>query len=166
MPRTTVLALVASALLATLSLGALGGCNKNGVPPPKGDIGAKLTVPTTSGAAYDPAALDGKPAVVVFWRPGCPHCREELPDVAQVCKDKGATAVAVQVAEAPPSGLRVLEGMKWEGVALVDDGTLRKDLSITKVPWTLVLRPDGTAARAFVGRQSYETLASAIAAAK
>jgi thiol-disulfide isomerase/thioredoxin len=158
MPRTTVVALVVSLLLAA--------CSKNGVPPPKGDISAKLTVPTTAGGVYDPAALDGKPAVVVFWRPGCPHCRDELPDVAQVCKDKGATAVAVQVAEAPPSGLRVLEGMKWDGVALVDDGTVRKDLDIKAVPYTLVLRPDGTAARAFVGRQSYETLASAIAAAK
>ena len=163
MPRTTVVAL---ALLAGLSLGALGACNKNGVPPPKGDIGAKLTVPTTAGAVYDPAALDGKPAVIVFWRPGCPHCRDELPDVAQVCKDKGATAVAVQVAEAPPAGLRVLEEMKWDGVALVDDGTLRKDLAITKVPWTLVLRPDGTAARSYVGAQSYGTIASAIGAAR
>jgi thiol-disulfide isomerase/thioredoxin len=157
MPRTTVLAL-AFALLAACA-------KSSGVTPPPGDIGGKLTVPTTAGTPYDSAALDGKPAVVVFWRPGCPHCRDELPDVAQVCKDKGATAVAVQVAEAPASGLRVLEGMKWEGVALVDDGTLRKDLQITKVPWTLVLRPDGTAARAYVGRQSYETLAGAIAAA-
>jgi thiol-disulfide isomerase/thioredoxin len=166
MPRTTVIALVASALLATLSLGTLGACKKTGVAPPAGDIGAKLTVPTTAGAVFDPAALEGKPTVVVFWRPGCPHCRDELPDVAQVCKDKGATAVAVQVAEAPPSGLRILEGMKWEGVALVDDGTLRKDLAIKSVPYTLVLRPDGTAARAYVGRQSYETLAGAIAAAR
>jgi len=163
MPRTTVLALLVAAL--PFALLAAPACTRSSVAPPPGDIGAKLTIPTTAGAPYDPAALDGKPAVVVFWRPGCPHCREELPDVAQVCKDKGATAVAVQVAEAPPSGLRVLEGMKWEGVALVDDGTLRKDLAITKVPWTLVLRPDGTAARAYIGRQSYETLAGAIAAA-
>lgn len=158
MPRTTVVALVASALLFA--------CTKDGETPPAGDIGAKLTVNTAAGEAFDPAALDGKPAVVVFWRPGCPHCRDELPDVAQVCKDKGCTAVAVQVAEAPPSGLRVLEGMKWDGVALVDDGTLRKDLKITKVPWTLVLRPDGTAARSYIGRQSYDTLAGAVAAAK
>jgi len=155
MPRTTVLAL---ALLAACA-------KSSAVTPPPGDIGAKLTVPTAAGAPFDPGALEGKPAVIVFWRPGCPHCKDELPDVAQVCKDKGATAVAVQVAEAPASGLRVLEGMKWEGVALVDDGTLRKDLKITKVPWTLVLRPDGTAARAYIGRQSYETLAGAIAAA-
>lgn len=156
MPRTTVVAL---ALLAA------SACTKTSVAPPPGDIGAKLTLPTAAGTPYDPAALDGKPAVVVFWRPGCPHCRDELPEVAQVCKDKGATAVAVQVAEAPASGLRVLEGMKWEGVALVDDGTVRKDLKITKVPWTLVLRPDGTAARAYIGAQSYDTLAGAIAAA-
>ncbi len=124
-----------------------------------------LTVPLADGQTFDPATLGGKPAVVVFWRPGCPHCRDELPDVAKVCKDKGATAVAVQVAEPPPSGKRVLDSLKWEGVSLVDDGTLRKGLTVSKVPWTLVLRPDGTAARAYVGRQSYDTLAGAIAAA-
>lgn len=157
MPRTTVLALAAAALLAGPA------CTKS-ESPPAGDIRAKLTVPTTDGATFDPSGLAGKPTVVVFWRPGCPHCRDELPDALQVCKDKGCTAVAVQVAEAPPAGQRVLEGMKWDGVALVDDGTLRKGLNITKVPWTLVLRRDGTAARAYTGRQSYETLAGAIAA--
>jgi thiol-disulfide isomerase/thioredoxin len=164
MPRLSVSALVLS--LSIASLGATTACRKQGVAPPTGDISAKLTIPTTAGTPYDPAALDGKPAVVVFWRPGCPHCRHELPEVAQVCKDKGVTAVAIQVAEAPTAGLRVLEGMKWEGVALVDDGTLHTQLGIHAVPYTLVLRPNGTAARAFVGAQSYDTLASAIAAAK
>ncbi len=150
--------------LPALALVALFACTKT-TPAPPGNIAGKLAVPTADGSPFDPATLAGKPAVVVFWRPGCPHCRTELPDVARACKDKGATAVAVQVAEAPPTGLRVLEGLKWDGVVLVDDGTLRKDLAITKVPWTLVLRPDGTAARAFVGAQSYETLSGAIAAA-
>ncbi|MBE7454309.1 MAG: TlpA family protein disulfide reductase [Kofleriaceae bacterium] len=156
MPRLAVLALALTALLA---------CEKH-APAPPGDIGARLTVPTADGTPYDPSALDGKPAVVVFWRPGCPHCRDELPDVLRVARDKGATAVAVQVAEPPASGQRVLDGLGWDGVTLVDDGTLRKDLAIKQVPWTLVLRPDGTAARAFVGRQSYATLASAIASAR
>jgi len=159
MPRLPALALCVATLLA------VAACRKD-APVPAGDIAAKLTIPTAAGAAFDPAALDGKSAVVVFWRPGCPHCRHELPDVARACKDKGATAVAVQVAEDASSGTRILDGLKWEGVALVDDGTLRTGLAISKVPWTLVLRPDGTAAKAFVGAQSYDTLASAIAAAR
>lgn len=160
MPRLAALVLAAAS-----SFAGLAACTK-GTPPPAGDIAAKLTVPTADGPAFDPAVLDGKPAVVVFWRPGCPHCREELPQVARAAKDKGATAIAVQVAEPPPAGKRVLDGLAWEGVALVDDGTLRKSLAITKVPWTLVLRPDGTAARAYVGAQSYDTIAGAIAAAR
>jgi hypothetical protein len=45
---------------------------------------------------------------------------------------------------------------------LVDDGTLRERYGITKVPYTLVLRGDGTAARAFLGEQSAATLSSAL----
>jgi hypothetical protein len=41
-----------------------------------------------------------------------------------------------------------------------------KNLGIDKVPWTLVLRPDGTAAKAYVGAQSYDTLVGAIASAR
>jgi len=44
--------------------------------------------------------------------------------------------------------------------------TLRQSLDIKAVPYTLVLRADGTAAHAFVGRQSYDTLAGAIASVR
>jgi thiol-disulfide isomerase/thioredoxin len=157
MPRLAVIALVLMALVA---------CTKDGVAPPGGNVAAKLAIPTAEGPLFDPATLAGKPTVVVFWRPGCPHCREEIPIVRKVCNEKGANAVAVQVAEAPESGKRALEHSAWTGIALIDDGSIRKSLGIDKVPWTLVLRPDGTAARAYVGAQSYDTLASAIAAAK
>lgn len=146
---------------------AFVACTKDGVAPPKGNVAAKLALPLADGGAmFDPATLGGKPTVVVFWRPGCPHCREELPIVRKVCNEKGANAVAVQVAEAPESGNRALEHSAWAGAALIDDGSVRKTLGIDKVPWTLVLRPDGTAARAYVGAQSYDTLAGAIAAAR
>lgn len=148
-------------------LGFIAGCKKDGsVPAPPGNVAAKLALPTADGATFDPATLAGKPTVVVFWRPGCPHCREELPWVQKACRDKGANSVAVQVSESPASGKKFLDNLKWEGVALTDDGTVRKELKIDKVPWTLVLRPDGTAVKSYVGAQSYDTLVSAINAAK
>jgi thiol-disulfide isomerase/thioredoxin len=157
MPRLAVIAIVL--------LGFIAACEK-GAPVPPGNVAARLALPTADGATFDPATLAGKPTVVVFWRPGCPHCRDELPHVLKACKDKGANAVAVQVSESPASGQRVLDGLKWDGAVLTDDGTVRKELKIDKVPWTLVLRPDGTAARSYVGAQTYGTLAGAIAAAK
>jgi thiol-disulfide isomerase/thioredoxin len=153
MPRLAVIALVLLGLVA---------CKKEGVTPPSGNILEKLSLPAADGTTFDAKTLAGKPTVVVFWRPGCPHCREEMPIVRKVCKEKGCNAVAVQVAESPESGKRALEHSAWEGASLIDDGSVRKGLGIDKVPWTLVLRPDGTAAYAFVGAQKYGTLASAI----
>ena len=158
MPRLAVIALVLLGLVA---------CKKEGVTPPPGNVASKLApLPTQDGAAFDPATLAGKPTVVVFWRPGCPHCREEIPIVRKVTTEKGVNAVAVQVAEETAAGKRALEHSAWKGTALVDNGSMHRELGIDKVPWTLVLRPDGTAARAFVGAQSYSTLASAIEAAR
>jgi thiol-disulfide isomerase/thioredoxin len=157
MPRLAVIALALAAFLAA--------CKKE-TPPPPGNVAARLALPTADGTMFDPATLAGKPTIVVFWRPGCPHCREELPLVRKACKEKGANAVAVQVSEDPGFGQRTLEKVAWEGVALIDDGAARKTLGVDKVPWTLVLRPDGTAAKAFIGAQSYDTLVGALAAAR
>ena len=41
-------------------------------------------------------------------------------------------------------------------------GQLVRGLQIKAVPWTLVLRGDGTAKKAWLGRQSYDTLRGAL----
>lgn len=166
MPRPA-LGVAAPALAIALALTA-SACRRGApsVTPPKGDVGAMLAVPTRAGAPFDPATLDGKPALVVFWRPGCPYCREELPEAVKAAADRGATLVGVQIAEGKAAGEKVLTEAGWNGVDLVDDGTLRKSLDLRAVPYTLVLRPDGTAARAYVGRKRYGDLRSALAAAK
>lgn len=153
------------AVIAVLLAGLVGSCKKETAPPP-GNVAAKLAIPTADGPVFDPATLAGKPTVVVFWRPGCPHCRDELPLVRKACKAKGCNAVAVQVAEDPAFGKRTLDKVAWEGIALIDDGSVRKSLGVDKVPWTLMLRPDGTAAKAYVGAQSYDTIVGGIAAAR
>lgn len=160
MPRIAP-ALLSIALVAI----AAAGCTRD-TPPPPGDIAARLTVPTMAGPDFDPATLRGKPALILFWRPGCPHCLAELPDAARAARDRGVTAVAVQVSDRPDRAVPALERAGWEGPTLVDNGTLRQGLAIKAVPWTLVLRSDGTAARAFVGRQTYEQLSSALASVR
>lgn len=154
---------LASSLLA---LALATACSAKGEPPPSGDIGARLTLATLTGAPFDPNTLDGKPSIVVFWRPSCPHCVAELPDVVRAARDKAANSVTVMVAGTRPAAEKVLADAQWVGTALVDDGALATSLKIKAVPYTLVLRPDGTAAYAFLGRQSYETLAGAIASAR
>ncbi len=162
MPRP---ALAVAAIALAITAPALPACHREAAPP-AGNIAARLTIPTRADVAFDPATLGGKPALVVFWRPGCPYCREELPSALRAATDRGVQAIAIQIAEGKAAGTQVLGQLGWTGVDLVDDGTLRRDLAVRQVPWTLVLRGDGTAARAFVGRQSYDTLKSALGGVK
>lgn len=157
MPRIAPV-LIALALVLT-------GCRR-GDPVPAGDIAGRLTVPTMTGAAFDPATLRGKPALVVFWRPGCPHCLAELPDAQRAAQARGVTAIAVQVSGRPEAGQAALTRLGWNGLALVDDGRLRAELKIRAVPWTLTLRGDGTAREAFVGKRDYATLHAALGRVK
>jgi thiol-disulfide isomerase/thioredoxin len=151
-------------LLVCLALLAVPACS-SGLAPPSGDVAAGLALQTLDGAAFDPQQLRGRPAVVMFWRTGCPYCHQELPVIEQVAAERGAAAVAVLVAGNQRTAAD-LAG-KHPGVTfLVDDGSLRERYAIRSVPYTLVLRPDGTARRAFRGAQGAGTLASALPKAK
>lgn len=154
---------IAPALLALVL--ATTACRRE-TPVPAGDIAARLTVPTAAGAPFDPATLKGKPALVVFWRPGCPHCLHELPEAARAARDRGVTAIAVQVSGQPEAGQAALAAAGWDGIALIDDGHLRTDLKIRAVPWTLTLRSDGTAREAFLGARDYGALHAALGRVK
>lgn len=43
-----------------------------------------FTATTLSGAPFDGAGLQGKPAVLWFWTPFCPFCNAEAPGLSQV----------------------------------------------------------------------------------
>jgi thiol-disulfide isomerase/thioredoxin len=51
---------------------------------------------TLSGASFDGASLQGKPAVLWFWTPWCPFCNAEAPAVSRVAAgNPGVTFVGV-----------------------------------------------------------------------
>ncbi len=147
--------------LLAIALALLAGACKSELAPPSGDVASALAVPTLDGDTFDPTTLRGKPVVLMFWRVGCQYCMDELPIVAKVARDQGAVAIAVLVAGSKASAKEIAKD--FDGIVLVDDGTLRKRYEITKVPYTLVLRGDGTAARAILGEQSEATLSDAVA---
>jgi hypothetical protein len=60
----------------------------------------------------------------------------------------------------------VVSHTKFDGTALVDDGTLRKKYNIRAVPYSLVLGADGKARDAFRGEQDESTFRDALADAK
>jgi len=57
-----------------------------GVPPRAhaADDRLQFTGTTLSGAPFNGASLQGKPAVLWFWTPWCPFCNAEAPGVSQV----------------------------------------------------------------------------------
>jgi peroxiredoxin len=48
---------------------------------PIGAPAPALTLPDLTGALIDFAALRGRPALVLFWNPGCGFCQQMLPDL-------------------------------------------------------------------------------------
>jgi thiol-disulfide isomerase/thioredoxin len=56
----------------------------NGAPRALADDRLNFTGTTLSGAPFNGASLQGKPAVLWFWTPWCPFCNAEAPGVSQV----------------------------------------------------------------------------------
>lgn len=155
---------LAISVALVLSLAALG-C-KRGEPVPDGDVAASLTMPSIGAYAFDPASLKGKPSLVMFVTPTCPHCLKTLPRGMAAAKAQGANLVAVFVAGGKQNAEGVVSHLKFSGTALVDDGTLRKQYNIRGVPYSLVLGADGRAREAFRGEQEESTLSDALSDAK
>jgi thiol-disulfide isomerase/thioredoxin len=132
---------------------------------PEGDITASLTLPAL-GDPLETSSLLGKPTLVVFVSPTCPHCIAELPLAQEAARAADANIVAVFVVGKRENAAGVVETTKFSGPVLIDDGTLRHRYDITSVPYTLVLRPDGSASDAFLGKQDTSTLRGAIADAR
>ncbi len=56
----------------------------------------QFTGTTLSGAPFNGASLQGKPAVLWFWAPFCPFCNAEAPGVSQVAAaNPGVTFVGI-----------------------------------------------------------------------
>ena len=154
-----------STLLLALAL-AFTACKRNDEPVPDGDIAATLALPSLGAHAFDPASLKGKPALVMFVTPTCPHCIATIPRGAAAAEKQGANVIAVFVAGTKQNAEGVISHAKFPGTALIDDGTLRKKYNIRGVPYSLVLGPDGHAREAFRGEQEEATFRESLADAK
>ena len=138
----------------------VAGCHR-GPKPPDGDIAATLTV-APIGAPFDPASLRGKPSLVLFVTPTCPHCLATLPRAAIAAKAKDANLVAVFVAGGADRARTVVGNLHFPGTVLVDDGTLTRRYHVDYVPYSLVLGADGHAKAALEGEQDEPELEAAL----
>jgi len=148
-------------LLAALAIGC-----RRGPPLPSGDVLASLATAEVAGGAFDPAAMKGKPTLVLFMTPTCSHCLATLPRAMAATSAKNANMVAVFVAGKAPNARGVIDHARYTGPALVDNGALRRKYGIESVPFTLVVGSDGWAVDAYEGEQDESTLADALASAR
>jgi hypothetical protein len=151
--------------LAIATVITLSAC-KRSEPVPDGDIAASLTLPSVGAYTWDPATLKGKPCLVMFVTPTCSHCLATIPRGMAAAKAEGANIVAVFIAGGKQNAEGVVSHTKFDGTALVDDGTLREKYKIRAVPYSLVLGADGKARDAFRGEQDESTFRDALADAK
>lgn len=154
------------AITVALAL-AVAGCKRNSEPVPGGDVAAALALPSLGAYSFDPASLKGKPSLVMFVTPTCPHCLATIPRGLAAATAQGANVVAVFVAGSKANAEGVVSHAKYTGVALVDEKKeMIKKYNIKGVPYSLVLGADGHARTAFRGEQEESTFREALADAK
>lgn len=86
------LKLFVAAVIAAALIFVLGGAPR----ALAADDRLQFTGTTLSGAPFNGASLQGKPAVLWFWAPFCPFCNAEAPGVSQVAAaNPGVTFVGI-----------------------------------------------------------------------
>ena len=70
-----------------------------------------FTGTTLSGAPFNGASLQGKPAVLWFWTPWCPFCNAEAPSVSSVA---AANPKVTFVGVAARSDVAAMHGLRVE----------------------------------------------------
>lgn len=135
MLRSLALVLAAAALTAGLST----------APTARADD-LNFTGTTLSGAGFNGASLQGKPAVLWFWTPWCPFCNQEAPNVSAVAAaNPQVTFVGVAARSDVAQMQSFVSKYNLNFTNLNDaDGSIWAKFNVPWQPAYVFLRPDGT----------------------
>ena len=135
MLRSLALVLAAAALTAGLST----------APTARADD-LNFTGTTLSGAGFNGASLQGKPAVLWFWTPWCPFCNQEAPNVSAVAAaNPQVTFVGVAARSDVAQMQSFVSKYNLNFTNLNDaDGSIWAKYNVPWQPAYVFLRPDGT----------------------
>lgn len=152
-------------LLAALLLAIASGTGlpavHYGTPPPD------FRVQTPRGSQHL-SELRGKPVVINFWASWCPPCTNELPYFERLAQTYGdrVTIVTVDWNEQPGVATSYL---REHGITLPvttdEQSRIYRAYSLSEVPDTIVLDPQGNVTYVSVGGLSWQELVSAVEAA-
>ena len=105
-----------------------------------------FTGTTLSGATFNGASLQGRPAVLWFWTPWCPFCNQEAPSVAAVSAANPAVTfvgIATRADNAALQGFVSKYGLNFTNLNDAD-GSIWAKFNVPWQPAYVFLRADGS----------------------
>ena len=150
--------MVAALILAALAVQNTGLATiQYGTPPPN------FAIPAARGARYL-SDLRGKVVVIDFWATWCHVCTDEMDDFVRVQRNFGDRVAVVMISDEDPGVASAYFRQRKISLALVEDpiDAISRLYSVSKVPITLVLAPDGGVSYVSVGGLSWPELNQAI----
>jgi thiol-disulfide isomerase/thioredoxin len=115
-------------------------------PAPAAAADLNFTGNTLSGAPFNGASLQGKPAVLWFWTPWCPFCNQEAPNVSAVAAaNPNVTFVGVSTRADVSAMANFASKNNLNFTNLNDaDGSIWAMVNVPWQPAYVFLRPDGS----------------------
>ncbi|CAN7436089.1 protein disulfide oxidoreductase [Mycobacterium frederiksbergense] len=117
-----------------------------GAPTAMADDRLQFTGTTLSGAAFDGASLQGKPAVLWFWTPWCPFCNQEAPTVSKVAAANPEVTFVGIAARSDVAAMQQFASRYNLGFTNLNDadGSLWATFNVPWQPAYLFVEADGT----------------------
>ncbi len=127
------------------------------------------TLPDENGVPQALSQWQGKMIVLNFWATWCPPCREEMPELSELnteYQDKNVIVIGIALDEiALIKEFNAENKMSYPLLAAEDTGgNLAANLGNNKsaLPYTVIIKPDGTVANTYFGRISKPLLEEAL----
>jgi cytochrome c biogenesis protein CcmG/thiol:disulfide interchange protein DsbE len=168
-----MLPLLAFAGLAALFLVRLGAGDASRIPSALiGQPAPKTDLPPLAGIELDGkpvpgltnAAFNGNVTLVNIWASWCIPCRDEVPQLDQLSKDKRIQIVGINYKDAPDNARRFLNryGNPFAAAGADENGRSSIDWGVYGVPETFLIGRDGKIAYKLVGPITTENLTKAL----
>ncbi len=104
--------------------------------------------------------------MISFWASWCEPCRAELPAFGHLRETYGDTVALLTISDEPAGTARAFLQAHHFDLPVVEDPDRKifEAYSVTPIPVTIVVRPNGAVSYVSIGETSYEELQAAVAA--
>lgn len=116
-----------------------------------------VTLRTLDGAQVDLAALRGAPLLVTFWATSCTGCVKEIPHLIELHEEfspQGFKVIGIAMSYDPPNhviAMREARKIPYTIALDIDDSAARAFGDVRLTPTTFLIAPDGRIVRQKIG---------------